>query len=330
LKATDRELLSNILARAERTLSTRVAGGGGDPEVATEIRDTLSELRREINKETSSPSTRIAPSLPSQPRPKDPEDVFLNYGQNPTITTTALAHHLWRHVLRPGIDSAIDATAGNGGDSVVLARMLFLDGETAVDGPTQSQIVSVDIQEEACENTRRKLQSLLPDELMEQNNNVRIVHGSHAPLPLPERSDSIAIVVYNLGYLPNSSKEFLTQTQSTLTSLTGAIRALRVGGMLSVMTYPRSNKQEDWAVHVFLEGLALFTSAIDDWREYVDTVDIPTSVKEQELVDTRQTVRDALDLVWNDRSPKETWRVHEYRKLGWKDAPILLAAVRIK
>ena len=321
--------LLNSVARAERVLANRE---GIEEEVfVQQMRKILDDLQSEID-QMQKPEHQIQNTTKSvssplfKPRPIGPEDIMLNYGQNPTITSTALAQHLWRHVLRPGVDSAIDATAGNGHDSVVLARMLFLDGESPADSTTQSRLVSVDIQEEACANTRRELEKVLPEEIMNCENVVKVVHGSHSPLPLPDVADSLALVVYNLGYLPNSSKEYYTQTHSTLASLTCAIQAIRIGGLLSVMTYPRSNRQEDWAVHVFLEGLALFTSVSDDWREYVRTVDIPASVKERETVDTREIVLESLEKIWGNRTAKETWRVHEHRKLGWIDAPILLTA----
>ena len=47
------------------------------------------------------------------------------YLSNPNVTPTALAHSLWRETIIPGVDTVIDATCGNGKDSVALSEMLF-------------------------------------------------------------------------------------------------------------------------------------------------------------------------------------------------------------
>jgi hypothetical protein len=255
--------------------------------------------------------------------------VGLNYGSNPTITSTALAHSLWSYVLRPGYDSAIDATAGNGGDSMKLAQMLFSPKTTnAPQGSSLSQLVCIDIQSEACENTRQGLASMLPNEILQTN--VQILHQSHAPLAVPVGPDNsntpctVALVVYNLGFLPKSqgNKDCMTTTESTIASMADAVLMIRVGGLLSVMTYPRTNVQEDFAVHAFLEGLALFTSTTISWEVFIDGLDCSESLREL-LKATLQRVRRQGDA-------HQTWRVHEHKKIGWIDAPILLTATRIK
>ena len=334
---SDRDLLSGVLKRAERTLTKRIISSDGqeDTTIHNEIRDTLKAvgediLQNDINSADFARTRDQTPSDLSQLHSTLSDfDVNIGYGQNPTITSTALAHMLWRSVLRPGIDSAIDATAGNGGDSVALATMLFpTENMERSSHDTASELVCVDIQKEACSNTTKELQAVVSPHVLESN--IQVVHASHSPLPLPRRKPcSVALVVYNLGYLPTSSKEFLTQTDSTLVSMTDAVLYLRVGGMLSVMTYPRSNPEEDWAVHVFLEGLALFTSNTHDWREFVSTSKAPATVHEKESR-IRELILQALERVWQRGPSKQTWRVHEHRKLGWMDAPILLYAVRIK
>ena len=98
---------------------------------------------------------------------------------------------------------------------------------------------------------------------------------------------------------------------------------LRVGGMLSVMTYPRTNREEDFAVRAFLEGLALFSSSTMSWESYVESeLDCSDALRER--------LADALRRVLDHGGRKQTWRVHEHKKLGWVDSPILLTAIRIK
>jgi Putative rRNA methylase len=261
----------------------------------------------------------------------------VDYSNNPTITTTALAHSLWSYTLRPGIDTAIDATAGNGGDSVAIARLLFpsyIDTATHKDDVdetlepssatiSQSQLFVIDIQEAACHNTTEKLSAVLPPQVLQ--NNVRVCHASHATLPIPNDTSSIALVVYNLGFLPGSKSKDLvtTTTTSTVASMAHAATLLRLGGMLSVTTYPRTNHEEDTAVRAFMEGLALFSSMTQSWSEYIlESTNVQSPLVRDQLAMT-------LRQVYED-NPLQKWRVTEHKKLGRIDAPILFTAIRIQ
>jgi hypothetical protein len=364
-------LLNGVLSRAERTLSYKSnTENKGDLDESVEtveevleppayadteivndaIQDVLSSVQQDVAvavgvaTPTPTPSRAPAPitpapTIPPTPAPDvlpRPTDVGLNYGSNPTISSVALAHSLWSYVLRPGMDSAIDATAGNGGDSTKLAQMLFSPNTTsttdtaAPQGSSNlSQLVCIDITSDACEKTRQRLASLLPDEILQQN--VQILHQSHAPLAVPLTPDNVlctvALVVYNLGFLPQSQADSRdgtrTTTESTIASMADALLMIRVGGLLSVMTYPRTNVQEDYAVHAFLEGLALFTSTQVNWETFIDD-DLDCSESLRELLKT------TLQRVRSQGDGHQTWRVHEHKKMGWIDAPILLTATRIK
>lgn len=182
-----------------------------------------------------------------------PTDVRYNFTDNPLVVTTALAHSLWSYILRPGVDSAIDATCGNGNDSLAMAKLLFSDPTIA---ESHSELVAVDVHEEAIENTRCMLSTFLDSSAMDGR--VRLCRQSHAPLPLPRITNSIGLVAYNLGYFrsaKNPAKDVQTETESTLLSLNDAVRAIRVGGLISVITYPMSNSEEAAAVKDFLRGL---------------------------------------------------------------------------
>ena len=53
----------------------------------------------------------------------------------PSLRLTAFAHDIWRRVVRPG-DTCVDATCGNGYDSMFLASLI---------GPT-GHLIMLDIQ----------------------------------------------------------------------------------------------------------------------------------------------------------------------------------------
>jgi len=237
------------------------------------------------------------------------------YLSNPNVTPTALAHSLWKETILPGVDTVIDATCGNGKDSVALAEMLFgLQHSSAYDGDDDNQksiqpeLLCIDIQSRAGTNTTEALREVLDDDIFE--NNCRVLGGtSHAPLPQPRNSKSVGLICYNLGWLPGSSADdksaFSTKMVTTMYSLTDAVLMLRVGGLLSVMTYPGTTPQEADAVKYFAEGLAMLTTRDKaGWQGYVDA--IPPDADGSGATIVRDSVRTSLERVVQNGAPKQT------------------------
>jgi SAM-dependent methyltransferase len=150
-----------------------------------------------------------------------------------------LAKKLWKELLSPQ-DHAIDATCGNGYDTLELARLL-----------PQGKVWAFDIQPQAIQNTKNKLASAARDHLVELH------QTSHAPFPKEIPLKSIALIVYNLGYLPGSDKQITTQVKSTLTSIQSGLPLLAPGGALSITLYPGHEEggREKQAVLAFAETL---------------------------------------------------------------------------
>lgn len=183
----------------------------------------------------------------------------------------------------------------------------------------------------------------MPRDVLDRH--VQVINQSHTPLPLPpHNSSSVGLVAYNLGYLPNLKHKTRsrTETETTLASLADAARVLRVGGMVSVMTYPRSHREEDAVVRAFLQGLALFSSITTNYETFVEQLDdeyfFSSPAAENNADDSppgryeylRQLLSNTLEQVLESGGMKQTWRVYEHRKIGWTDAPILVTATRIK
>ena len=262
------------------------------------------------------------------------------YLSNPNVTPTALAHSLWRETIIPGVDTVIDCTCGNGKDSVALAEMLFdqtlacgHDGEDDnSEESVQPELLCIDIQSRAAANTTEALKDVLGSNTFE--NYCRILGGtSHAPLPQPRNSQSVGLICYNLGWLPGSSADdksaFATKTVTTMYSLTDAALMLRVGGLLSVMTYPGTTPLEADAVKYFAEGLAMLTTRDKaGWQGYVDA--IPLDADGSGATTVRDAVRTSLERVVKMGVPKQTWRAYEHKPLGRPLSPILITAMRIK
>lgn len=134
------------------------------------------------------------------------------------------AHCLVKERLTLG-DVAIDATLGNGYDTLMLAQQV---GEQGV-------VLSFDVQQQAFDKSQallEKHQALAP---------VRFIHTSHVNLQEYWQQQSIArpkIIMFNLGYLPGADKQYTTQVQSSLLALEQSLQILPLQGLLLVTVYP--------------------------------------------------------------------------------------------
>lgn len=120
---------------------------------------------------------------------------------------------------------AVDATCGNGFDTLFLAEQVGRSG----------LVYGVDIQSRAIETVRAKLleAGTLPQ--------CRLVVGSHSQLNAmiePEHVGGVSVVMFNLGYLPLGDKSIVTKPETTLAGLDQAFEMLLPGGFLSVLAYP--------------------------------------------------------------------------------------------
>jgi len=122
-------------------------------------------------------------------------------------------------------DVVIDATAGNGYDTLFLAQHVEPAGH----------VFAFDIQPRAIEKTRQRLAA---QNLAAQVTLRLASHGDlKANIPL-QFHRNISVIMFNLGYLPGSDKSVKTETSTTLAALEDAIALLKPDGLLSVMLYP--------------------------------------------------------------------------------------------
>ncbi|WP_018658861.1 tRNA (mnm(5)s(2)U34)-methyltransferase [Allofustis seminis] len=150
-------------------------------------------------------------------------------------------HDILKEYIRPG-DHVIDATVGNGNDTVFLAQLVGKDGK--VDG--------FDIQAQAIEETGKKL---LLTGLAQQTT---LHHMGHENIKkIINENHSIAVCMFNLGYLPKGDKSIITLPETTLSALEQCTALLRTKGVLSIMVYhghPGGAEEKD-AVLTFAQHL---------------------------------------------------------------------------
>jgi SAM-dependent methyltransferase len=145
---------------------------------------------------------------------------------NPFSSHLHLAHHYWKSHLKPG-DQVVDATCGNGHDTLFLSR-LVLENDKGL-------VVGLDIQEQAIKSTELLLTEKLSPELKKR---VRIFQQSHEKYPPLVTERSVQLIVYNLGYLPGGNKSVTTQTFTTLESVKNYFNLLSPHGIMSITCYP--------------------------------------------------------------------------------------------
>ncbi|NIQ96130.1 MAG: methyltransferase domain-containing protein [Desulfuromonadales bacterium] len=158
------------------------------------------------------------------------------------------AHEFVGEVLAPG-DLAIDLTAGNGHDTLVLAEAV---------GPT-GQVIAFDIQQAAIERTAERLAAagiasrrLDGLGLAQAQDRVILLRADHAGLAacLPRQPRAF---IANLGYLPGGDQGLATRPETTCAALQTAAESLSAGGRLVVVVY------------VGHEGAAAEAEAVDDF-----------------------------------------------------------------
>lgn len=148
------------------------------------------------------------------------------------------AHTLWKELVHPS-DIVIDATAGNGHDTVFLSHLV-----------KSGKIYAIDIQPQALLNTQNKIGP---------NPCIEYICASHVSFPPSIEKGSVQLIVYNLGYLPGGDKSLTTLTSTTITSLQNALPLLKPGGAISIMLYPghEEGAKEEQALLAYVKTLDL-------------------------------------------------------------------------
>lgn len=141
-----------------------------------------------------------------------------------------LAHTMWSQIVKKG-DIVIDATCGNGADSVVLSR-LALSSDSGF-------LYCLDIQDIALKQTKKNLDGEYGCKFV--NERVGLILGDHRNFPDQIKPESVAAIVYNLGYLPGTSAQgvdrIMTTLESTVESFERALPLLKTGGILTATAY---------------------------------------------------------------------------------------------
>jgi predicted methyltransferase len=140
-------------------------------------------------------------------------------------------------------DIVIDATAGNGHDTVFLADKV---GE-------QGLVYAIDIQASAIELVRLRLaeRELLPRVMLHHSD-----HKHIKQIVAPEHHGAVKCAVFNLGYLPLGDKSITTTHASSVAAIDGAASLLKPNGLITILAYVGhpGGREETQAVRVWIEN----------------------------------------------------------------------------
>lgn len=119
-------------------------------------------------------------------------------------------------------DKIIDATVGNGHDTLFLANLIS----------EQGKIYGFDIQKKAILRTRKKL---IENNLIER---VNLIEDGHENMKKYIDDEKISAILFNLGYLPGSDKEVITNPKTTIPAIKNGLEILIDGGIIIAVIYP--------------------------------------------------------------------------------------------
>ena len=116
-------------------------------------------------------------------------------------------------------DLVIDATCGNGNDTVFLSNLVGDEGK----------VFAFDIQKEAIANADNRLKEA-------GCKNVSLILDGHESV-FKYVDSEISAAIFNLGYLPGSDKTITTNGETTWKAVLDMLSLLKIGGVIILVIY---------------------------------------------------------------------------------------------
>ncbi len=129
------------------------------------------------------------------------------------------AQQLIKDAVEEG-DTVVDATAGNGHDTLFLAQLVGDEG----------QVYAFDVQKSAVDATLHRLldNGLEHRALVLHRGHQEVANYVHKP---------VAAAIFNLGYLPGSDHDIVTQPNTTIQAIEDLLKLLKIGGLIVLVIY---------------------------------------------------------------------------------------------
>lgn len=130
-----------------------------------------------------------------------------------------ISHKYLELVVKTG-DKVIDATCGNGNDTLFLSNLVGENGK----------VIGFDIQDAAIENTKARLLEF------GSFNNATIIKSGHENMK--DYVDfPVKAVVFNFGYLPKGDHKIATRPETSIAAIEAAMDLIVPGGIVMMVLY---------------------------------------------------------------------------------------------
>ena len=151
-----------------------------------------------------------------------------------------LAREVILQAVLPG-DTAVDATMGNGHDTLMLCEAV---------GPA-GHVYAFDVQAQALEETKKRLREQGVDGRAE------LIHSGHEHMAEYVKGP-VKAVMFNLGWLPGGDHGVTTRWETTRRAVESALGLLAPTGVLVICAYPghAEGEREKRELTAFLSGLS--------------------------------------------------------------------------
>lgn len=133
---------------------------------------------------------------------------------------------IYEKFIKPG-DIVVDATCGNGNDTLALSKLA-------------KEVYAFDVQTGAINNTKEILKK-------NERNNVTLINDSHEYIDkyLKKYKRKISLITFNLGYLPSGNKKIMTNHKSTVNAIKKGLNLLNKKGIILVTCYPHEEGKKE-------------------------------------------------------------------------------------
>lgn len=180
-----------------------------------------------------------------------------------SYNTLSLAHDFIRRHVKPGA-YCVDATAGRGRDTVLLAQ---LAGQ-------QGHVWAFDIQPEAIRDTRARLK--------EYQLSAEVILDDHVNMGRYIPPASVDCVVFNFGRLPGGDPEIYTTADTSIAAIEAGLMVLRPEGIMSLSIYygGANGYEERDAILSYLRTLdsKQYAILVGDWCNRLNDPPIPVFI----------------------------------------------------
>ncbi len=151
-----------------------------------------------------------------------------------------LAREAIQRTVLPG-DSVIDATMGNGHDTLMLCEAV---------GPC-GRVYAFDIQLQAVDETEKRLRE------HGMADRATLIHAGHERMAEYVK-EPVKAVMFNLGWLPGGNHSVTTKWETTRQAVESALNLLLPSGIVVICAYPghEEGAREERELTAFLSGLS--------------------------------------------------------------------------